>query len=182
STATEDAAHKYCLGKFTKMFTGIFMQYPHIQLECNAGESGDHNKAMVERKPEELTERATATMAFATHVEKAVFDTYLEPDRLGNPGTGVKYKCISQLPLCMRILITMYKERFCTFTFNFQQSVCMALHKHISSGQVAPKTLSMMSLTNLASLEQQQSMKQAEQEALEQFILIKKAVLRSKIT
>ncbi|KAI9452709.1 transcription factor S-II, central domain-containing protein, partial [Russula earlei] len=165
SNVTEDAARKYCLGKFTKMFTGIFMQYPHIQLECNAGESGDHNKAMVERKPEELTERATAATAFATHVEQAVFHTYSEPDRLGNPGTGVKYK-----------------ERFRTFTFNFQQSVRVALHKRISSGQVAPKTLSTMSSTDLASLEQQQSMKQAEQEALEQFILIKKAVPRSKIT
>ncbi|KAI9510955.1 hypothetical protein F5148DRAFT_471984 [Russula earlei] len=36
-TATEDAARKYCLEKFTEMFTGIFMQYPHIQLESNPG-------------------------------------------------------------------------------------------------------------------------------------------------
>ncbi|KAI9509768.1 hypothetical protein F5148DRAFT_1298712 [Russula earlei] len=168
--ACRDAARKYCLGKFTEMFTGIFMQYPHIQQETNAGESGDHNKAMVERKPEELTEadktqvceRATA---FATQVEQAVFDTYSEPDRLGNPGTGVKYK-----------------ERFRTLTFNLQQSDRVALHKRISSGQVAPATLSTMSSTDLASLEQQQSIKQAEQEALEHSILIKKAVPRSKIT
>jgi hypothetical protein len=53
SSATEDAARKYCLGKYTEMFTAIFMQYPYVRHKDHAEE------AMVERKPEELTEEKT---------------------------------------------------------------------------------------------------------------------------
>jgi hypothetical protein len=67
-------------------------------------------------------------------------------------------------------------------TFNLQQSDRVALHKRISSEQVAPATLSTMSSTELASQEQQESIKQAEQDALEHSILIKTAVPRAKIT
>ncbi|KAH9986086.1 transcription factor S-II, central domain-containing protein [Russula compacta] len=169
--ATEDAARKYCLGKFAEMFTGIFMQYPYVQQESNVDKEGEEDKkSMVERKPEELTEedkthvRERATV-FATEVEQAVFDTYAEPDKYGKQGAGVKYK-----------------ERFRTLTFNLQQSDRVALHKRISSGQVVPATLSTMSSTELASQEQQESIKQAEQEALEHSILIKTTVPRSKIT
>jgi hypothetical protein len=63
-----------------------------------------------------------------------------------------------------------------------QQSDRVALHKRISTGKVAPATLSIMSSTELASQEQQESIKQAEQEALEHSILVKMTVPRSKIT
>jgi len=56
------------------------------------------------------------------------------------------------------------------------------LHKRISSGQVASTTLSTMSSTELASQEQQESIKQAEQDALEHSILVKKTLPRAKIT
>lgn len=74
------------------------------------------------------------------------------------------------------------RERFRTLTFNLQQSDRIALHKRISSGQVASATLATMSSTELASQEQQESIKQAEQEALEHSILVKTTVPRSKIT
>jgi hypothetical protein len=74
------------------------------------------------------------------------------------------------------------RERFRTLTFNLQKSDRVALHKRISSGQVAHTTLSAMSSTDLASQEQQLSIKQAEQEALEHSILVKTTVPRAKIT
>jgi hypothetical protein len=103
ASATEDAARKYCLGKFSEMFTGIFMQYPYVYLEGNAKEEegAERKKATtVERKTEELTEEEKTQLrerasAFAAEVEHAVFDTYAEPDKYGKPGAGVKYKCAS---------------------------------------------------------------------------------------
>ena len=76
----------------------------------------------------------------------------------------------------------LFRERFRTLTFNLQQSDRVTLHRRISSGQVAPATLSVMSSTELASQEQQESIKQAEQEALEHSILTKTTVPRAKIT
>jgi hypothetical protein len=108
ASAVEDAARKYCLGKFNEMFTGIFMQYPYTRKEGDAEEDdGKHKEALVERKPEELTEeertqvRERAT-TFAAEVERAVFDTYAEPDKYGKPGAGVKYKYVSQLSVHAR--------------------------------------------------------------------------------
>jgi Transcription factor S-II (TFIIS), central domain len=63
-----------------------------------------------------------------------------------------------------------------------QQSDRVALHRRISSGQVTPATLFSMSSTELASREQQESIKEAEQEALEHSILTKTTVARAKIT
>lgn len=74
------------------------------------------------------------------------------------------------------------RERFRTLTFNLQQSDRVLLHQRIASVQVAPATLATMSSTELASQEQQQSIKQAEQEALAHSILIKSTVPRAKIT
>jgi hypothetical protein len=100
ASASEDAARKYCLGKFTEMFTGIFMQYPYVQKDVKAGEEeedGERKGPMVERKPEELSEdektqiRERAT-AFASELEQAVFETYSEADKHGKAGAGVKYK------------------------------------------------------------------------------------------
>ena len=104
ASATEDAARKYCLGKFSEMFAGIFMHYPHVHPEGDANEEGaESNKATtVERKPEELTEEEKTQLqerasAFAAEVEQAVFETYAEPDKYGKPGAGIKYKYVSWL-------------------------------------------------------------------------------------
>ena len=184
-SAAEDAARKYCLGKFAEMFMGIFMQYPCIQ-EINAEGEGAPKKATVTRKPEELTEDDKTQLrerasAFATEVEQAVFNTYAEPDKVGKPGAGVKYKYDSwSSPYTIADVLC--RERFRTLTFNLQQSDRIALHMRISSGQVAPAMLATMSSTELASQEQQESIKQAEQEALEHSILIKTTIPRAKIT
>ena len=100
ASAAEDAARKYCLGKFAEMFMGIFMQYPYVQEDNTEEDGAERQKATVERKPEELTEEDKTQLreraaAFATEVEQAVFDTYAEPDKSGKPGAGVKYKYVS---------------------------------------------------------------------------------------
>jgi hypothetical protein len=105
ASATEDAARKYCLGKFSDMFTRIFMQYPYVYPEGSAKEEegAESKKATtVERKSEELTEEDKTQLrerasAFAAEVEQAVFNTYAEPDKYGKPGAGVKYKYASSL-------------------------------------------------------------------------------------
>lgn len=80
------------------------------------------------------------------------------------------------------MLIAWCRERFRTLTFNLQQSDRVLLHQRIASAQVMPRTLATMSSTELASQEQQLSIKQAEQEALVHSILIKSTVPRAKIT
>ncbi|KAH8986846.1 hypothetical protein EDB92DRAFT_1801644 [Lactarius akahatsu] len=174
-SAVEDAARKYCLGKLSEMFAGIFLRYPYVQQksEVQEGESeGEVPKEMelVERQTgelsdEEKTQAKERAAAYAAEVEHAVFETYAEPDKYGKLGAGTKYK-----------------ERFRTLTFNLQQSDRVLLHQRIASAQVAPATLATMSSTELASQEQQQSIKQAEQEALAHSILIKSTVPRAKIT
>ncbi|KAH9166816.1 hypothetical protein EDB89DRAFT_2001434 [Lactarius sanguifluus] len=176
-SAVEDAARKYCLGKLSEMFAGIFLRYPSVRQKSEvregAGEGEDEvpmETELVERKTGELSDEEKAqakkrAAAYAAEVEHAVFETYAEPDKYGKLGAGTKYK-----------------ERFRTLTFNLQQSDRVLLHQRIASGQVAPATLATMSSTELASQEQQQSIKQAEQEALAHSILIKSTVPRAKIT
>ncbi|KAF8265067.1 transcription factor S-II, central domain-containing protein [Lactarius quietus] len=174
TSAADDPARKYCLGKFTEMFSGIFLRYPYVRQKGEGEGEGEVPQEMesvlVGRKAEELSEeektqsRERAT-AFAAEVEQAVFDTYAEADKFGKHGVGAKYK-----------------ERFRTLTFNLQQSDRVLLHQRISSAQVVAATLATMSSTELASQEQQLSIKQAEQEALAHSILIKSTVPRAKIT
>jgi len=116
TSATDDPARKYCLGKFTEMFTGIYMQYPHIQQDGKAEEEEESKKVMVERKPEELTEEEKAQVreratAFAAELEQAAFDTYAESDKHGKLGAGVKYKYVFQ-PLAHKLLLTTMLSSF----------------------------------------------------------------------
>lgn len=103
-SAAEDATRKYCLGKLTEMFSGIFLRYPHVQKKSEAQEGegeGEEPREIefVERKAEELSEeektqtkeRATT---FTAEVEQAIFNTYAEPDKYGKLGAGAKYKCV----------------------------------------------------------------------------------------
>ncbi|KAH9032799.1 transcription factor S-II, central domain-containing protein [Lactarius pseudohatsudake] len=165
-SAVEDAARKYCLGKLSEMFAGIFLRYPYVQQKSEVREGeGEVPKEMERASDEEKTQAKERAAAYAAEVEHAVFETYAEPDKYGKLGAGTKYK-----------------ERFRTLTFNLQQSDRVFLHQRIASTQVAPATLATMSSTELASQEQQQSIKQAEQEALAHSILIKSTVPRAKIT
>jgi hypothetical protein len=113
TSATEDAARKYCLGKFSEMFTGIFMQYPYVHPEGSAKEEegAESKKATtVERNPEELTEEEKTQLrerasVYAAEVEHAVFDTYAEPDKHGKLGAGVKYKYVPWLAAHLLVLM-----------------------------------------------------------------------------
>jgi hypothetical protein len=103
-SAAEDPARKYCLGKFTEMFSGIFLRYPYVQQKCEAREGegegeGEEMERLVERKAEELgdedkTQARDRATAFAAELEQAVFDTYAETDKLGKHGVGAKYKYV----------------------------------------------------------------------------------------
>jgi hypothetical protein len=131
ASATEDAARKYCLGKFSEMFTGIFMQYPYVYPESNANEEEDaqRKKATVERKTEELTEEEKTQLrerasAFAAEVEHAVFDTYAEPDKYGKPGAGVKYKYASWLSAHSVVLMRTFNSFLAGSAFAHLPSIC----------------------------------------------------------
>ena len=67
-------------------------------------------------------------------------------------------------------------------TFNLSKPDRVVLHKRIASSRISPKELSTMSSTDLADEETQQSIKQAEQEALEQTILKKVMMPTAKMT
>jgi hypothetical protein len=91
-SAAEDAARKYCLGKFTEMFSGIFIRYPYVQKK-GEGE-GEEMELVEELSEEEKTQAKERATSFAAEVEQSVFDTYAEPDKYGKPAAGAKYKCV----------------------------------------------------------------------------------------
>jgi hypothetical protein len=74
------------------------------------------------------------------------------------------------------------RERFRTLSFNLTKDDRVFIHKRIVSGGITPKELSLMSSTDLANEETQQSIKAAEKEALEHSILQKTKVPLAKIT
>lgn len=76
----------------------------------------------------------------------------------------------------------LYRDRFRTLQFNLTKVDRVLLHKRIVSGQILPKEISTMSSTDLADEDTKQSIKIAEQEALEHSILQKSAAPRAKIT
>ncbi|KAI0060755.1 hypothetical protein BV25DRAFT_929645 [Artomyces pyxidatus] len=163
STASDDTTRKYCLQKLVELFSGIFNQYPYIFPE-------DGDGTPTEKKSEELSDEdkshvETRATAFATELEQCLYETYSEPDKQGKHAASTKYK-----------------ERFRMITYNLGQADRIALHKRISSGAVPAKTVSVMSSTDLASEDQQEVIKQAEQEALAHSILQKSTVPRAKIT
>lgn len=67
-------------------------------------------------------------------------------------------------------------------TFNLSKPDRVVLHKRIASSRISPKELSTMSSTDLADEDTKQSIKQAEQEALEQTILKKIMMPTAKMT
>ncbi|KAJ7577052.1 hypothetical protein C8J56DRAFT_972207 [Mycena floridula] len=163
SEAAEDPARKYCLGKLEEVFRDIFNRYPHVKGDENPDE-------LVEKKPEELTEEQKshvldAAKQFAAELEQCVYETYSEPDKQGRACAGGKYK-----------------DRFRMLQFNLIKVDRVVIHKRIVSGLISAKEISLMSSTDLANEETKQSIKIAEQEALEHSILQKVTVPRAKIT
>jgi hypothetical protein len=74
------------------------------------------------------------------------------------------------------------RERFRMLQFNLSKVDRVIIHQRITSGTISPKEISLMSSTDLADEETKQSIKLAEQEALEHSILLKSTVPRAKIT
>ncbi|TFY74439.1 hypothetical protein EWM64_g9573 [Hericium alpestre] len=163
STATDDPTRKYCHGKLAEMFIKIFLDNPRFK-------PADGDGMLVEKKPEELSDEDKNILqekakAFAAELEQCLFDTYADPDKHGR-----------------HVASTKYKERFRMITFNLPQADRAHLHKQIVNGELTPAKISVMSSTDLASEEIQQSIKAAEQEALQHSILQKSTLPRAKIT
>ncbi|KAF7309785.1 Transcription elongation regulator [Mycena indigotica] len=153
----DDPARSFCLGKLEAVFRDIFLRYPHVP-------SGG------EKKQEDLTETEKAQLEedakqFAVDLEQCVYDLYCEPDKMGRNCAGAKYK-----------------DRYRMLQFNLSKVDRTVLHKRIASGGITPKEISLMSSTDLANEQMQQSMKMVEQEALEHSILEKTAIPRAKLT
>ncbi|KAG5654372.1 hypothetical protein H0H81_003830 [Sphagnurus paluster] len=160
----DDPTRKYCLGKLEELFRDIFLRNAHVRVPTNEGVS------VVQKPPEDLTEEEKATLIedskrFADDLEKCVFEIYSEPDKLGEPSAGSKYK-----------------DRFRMLQFNLSKVDRVVIHQKISSAQITPKEISLMSSTDLANEETKQSIKIAEKEALEYSILTPTVVPRAKIT
>ncbi|KAJ6610202.1 hypothetical protein B0H10DRAFT_2061219, partial [Mycena sp. CBHHK59/15] len=165
SDAADDPARTFCLGKLEGVFREIFLRYPHVHAE-----GADEDASAVEKKAEDLTEEEEAKVEeeakqFATDLEQCVYDIYSEPDKLGRPSAGGKYK-----------------DRFRMLQFNLSKVDRIVLHKRIASGDITPKEISLMSSTDLANEETKQSIKIAEKEALEHSILEKTVIPRAKLT
>ncbi|KAI0766610.1 hypothetical protein BD413DRAFT_494258 [Trametes elegans] len=168
STAGEDAARKYCLGKLQELFCQIFMRYPFLTLAATDGEDG--GELQPDKKPEELTpeekeELEKRAKQFGTDLEQSIYELYSEPDKQGKQVAAGKYK-----------------ERFRMLTFNLSKADRVVLHMRIASSRISPKELSTMSSTDLASEEERQSIKKLEEEALAHSILKKSTVPRAKLT
>ncbi|KAI0084453.1 transcription factor S-II, central domain-containing protein [Irpex rosettiformis] len=159
-----DAARKYCSTKLQDIFVDIFLNYPVLQEPAE-------DELIVMKKREDLTPEEKQTLEekgrrFATELEECVFNTYSEPDtKTGHPVVGMKYK-----------------ERFRMLTFNLSKSDRIVLHQRIAASHITPKELATMSSTDLADEATQKSIKQAEQEALQQTILKKTLLPTAKMT
>nr|GAT43603.1 transcription elongation regulator [Mycena chlorophos] len=164
SSAHDDPARSFCLGKLEGVFSDIFLRYPHVP-------NSEHGDALMEKQPAELTEAEKAQLEesakqFAAELEQCVYEEYCEPDRTGKSSAGGKYK-----------------DRYRMLQFNLSKVDRTVLHKRIASGGITAKEISVMSSTDLANEQMQQSMKMAEQEALEHSILEKTtAIPRAKLT
>ncbi|KAI0820319.1 hypothetical protein BC628DRAFT_1397687 [Trametes gibbosa] len=166
STAGDDAVRKYCLGKLQGMFSQIFTRYPFLPSEDSEG----MKQLSPHKKPEELTSEEkegleTRARQFGHDLEQCLYELFSEPDKQGKQVAAGKYK-----------------ERFRMLTFNLSKADRVVLHMRIASSHISPKELSTMSSTDLASEEEQQSIKKLEEEALAHSILKKSTVPRAKLT
>ncbi|KAF9482544.1 hypothetical protein BDN70DRAFT_417191 [Pholiota conissans] len=178
--AGDDPARKYCLSKLEELFKDVFLRYPHVHVPASDGDESkpedlrtgeEHLKTtIVPKKIEELSDEEKEDLIkesqqFSRDLEVCIFEIYAEPDKSGHPHAGGKYK-----------------ERFRMLQFNLSKVDRIVIHQRITSGTISPKEISLMSSTDLADEETKQSIKLAEQEALEHSILLKSTVPRAKIT
>ena len=88
----------------------------------------------------------------------------------------------SKTPSAQLTLRPTYRDRFRMLQFNLSKVDRVIIHQRITSGNISPKEISLMSSTDLADEETKQSIKIAEKEALEHSILQKSTAPRAKIT
>ncbi|KAK7061017.1 Transcription factor bye1 [Paramarasmius palmivorus] len=165
SDSSEDPTRKYCRGKLEDLFRDIFLRYPNVRRtegDDGGGAGGGETGELTEDEKNLVIAQAKQ---FADDLETCVYELYAEPDKSGSPSAGPKYK-----------------DRFRTLQFNLSKPDRVVIHKRIASTQITPKELSVMSSTDLANEELRQSIKIAEQEALEHSILQKVTAPRAKIT
>jgi len=87
-------------------------------------------------------------------------------------------------PKTLTVQLTFWtcRDRFRMLQFNLSKVDRVIIHQRITSGNISPKEISLMSSTDLADEETKQSIKIAEKEALEHSILQKSTAPRAKIT
>ncbi|KAF9011608.1 hypothetical protein BDZ89DRAFT_1225111 [Hymenopellis radicata] len=111
---------------------------------------------------ERLVSSLGGAKQFAKELEHCIFEIYCESD---SQHAGAKYK-----------------DHFRTLQSSLSKVDRVVLHKCIVSRQITPKEIFTMSSTDLADEETKQSIKFAEQEALEHSILQKTTAPHTKIT
>ncbi|KAL1747823.1 hypothetical protein HDZ31DRAFT_80123 [Schizophyllum fasciatum] len=137
TSVDDDPFRKFTLGKFTAIFSDIFMRYPRIN--------------DVEKAPGSLTQEETEAVRadaarYAEELERAMSNIYVESDGRA----GVKYK-----------------DRFRMLTVNLSKKDRELVHKRIVAREVTPGMLAVMSVTELADAATQRTIKNAEREALD---------------
>ena len=186
--AADDPIRKYCLGKLEELFRDIFLRYPHVRVKIEEGGQGQKS-VIIPKQLEELSDEDKDVLIeeskqFAEGLERCVFEIYSEPDRNGNPQAGGNYKYADSYELlCNNSLIFLSnRDRFRMLQFNLSKPDRVIIHQRITSANISPKEISLMSSTDLADEETKQSIKIAEKEALAYSILQKATAPRAKIT
>lgn len=186
--AADDPIRKYCLGKLEELFRDIFLRYPHVRVKIEEGGQGQKS-VIIPKQLEELSDEDKDVLIeeskqFAEGLERCVFEIYSEPDRNGNSQAGGNYKYVDSYELlCSNSLIFLSnRDRFRMLQFNLSKPDRVIIHQRITSANISPKEISLMSSTDLADEETKQSIKIAEKEALAYSILQKATAPRAKIT
>lgn len=194
SEALDDPARKYCLGKLEELFRDVFLRYPHVRSEPTDDDmevNDSKDSKIIPKKIEELNEKEMEALVneanqFARDLEGCVYDIYSEPDKQGNVHAGGKYKYVvlsfTKILSVQLTLSSTCRDRFRMLQFNLSKVDRVIIHQRITSGNISPKEISLMSSTDLADEETKQSIKIAEKEALEHSILQKSTAPRAKIT
>lgn len=193
SDVLNDPARKYCLGKLEELFRDVFLRYSHVRVTTTDEDMdvNDSKTKIILKKAEELSEEEMEALMneakqFARDLENCVFEIYSEPDKQGDIHAGGKYKYVAPLssktPSVQLTFRSTCRDRFRMLQFNLSKVDRVIIHQRITSGNISPKEISLMSSTDLADEETKQSIKIAEKEALEHSILKKTTAPRAKIT
>ncbi|KAL1712398.1 hypothetical protein EV715DRAFT_213717, partial [Schizophyllum commune] len=128
----DDPSRKFTLGKFTSLFTDIFLRFPRIDDVAKAS-------GLLTRDETEAV-RADAAR-YAEELEREMSQMYVEED--GPPGAK-------------------YKDRSLMLAVNLRKKDREIVHKRIVACDVTPTMLAVMSIHELADAATQRTIKNAE--------------------